>query len=321
MISIVVPVYNVQNYIKDCVESLINQDSKNFEVIFIDDCGTDNSMSILNQILSSNNLNYKIIEHSQNFGIAQARNTGLLYVNSEYIAFLDSDDLISSSFVSDICKVIEDNNEPDVIRFNYLRFKFLSDLEIFEKNNFLSIKEDKLLENMFNFKEKMYVSQNIYKTNLIKNHKFFLNSVYEDALWLPFIIKSASKIILIDKILYFYRHNPNSITNKLPKINQFISFVEGFENLDNSFKNIYKDEYLYYKYVWLRNITLDIASKANHNDIEIDEIFEKISKVIELKKIINLFFYSYEIKFILFIFLLKYFPRFYLKKFGSKNKN
>ena len=95
-VSIIVPVYNVAPYITRCLNSIYNQSYPNIEVIIIDDCGTDNSMTIINSYLTSEqHAITKVIHHHQNQGISSARNTGINNANGEYLYFIDSDDYLT----------------------------------------------------------------------------------------------------------------------------------------------------------------------------------------------------------------------------------
>ena len=98
-ITIVIPVYNVAPYIKDCLASVMKQTYKGeIECLLIDDCGTDNSMGVVSQVLKdySGKIDFRIYRHKYNRGLSAARNTGIEHATGEYIYFLDSDDEITS---------------------------------------------------------------------------------------------------------------------------------------------------------------------------------------------------------------------------------
>ena len=97
-ISVIVPVYNVENYLIQCLDSIINQTLKDIEIICVDDCSPDNSIEILEEYKNKDN-RISIIRHSNNQGLGPARNTGLKHANGEYISFVDSDDYIDKNFL------------------------------------------------------------------------------------------------------------------------------------------------------------------------------------------------------------------------------
>ena len=99
--SIIVPVYNVKKYIRQCIESIQNQTFKDFEAIFIDDCGNDDSIKTV-EVFAKNDERIKIIHHDKNLGLSAARNTGLRAATGEYILCVDSDDWIENDCLEKI---------------------------------------------------------------------------------------------------------------------------------------------------------------------------------------------------------------------------
>lgn len=95
MISIIVPIYNVKDYVKDCIDSIQNQTYKDYEVILVDDCGRDDSVAIAENMLKEGHVNYLILHHDHNRGLSAARNTGFAKAKGEYVLFVDSDDTLS----------------------------------------------------------------------------------------------------------------------------------------------------------------------------------------------------------------------------------
>ena len=119
-LSIIVPIYNVEKYIGSLVNSLVKQTNKNFEVIFIDDGSTDESMQILKEIMagSEQEFSFKLLQQV-NQGLSSARNIGILNATGEYIFFLDSDDEIEINFVETILTSCYKYSQPDTLIFDY----------------------------------------------------------------------------------------------------------------------------------------------------------------------------------------------------------
>ena len=118
-LSIIIPAYNVQNNIHNTLFSLLNQSNKNFEIILVNDGSTDNTLEVVERILSKNNLiNYKIV-NKENGGVSSARNVGILEAQGEYLYFLDGDDYVSPNMVSIVNSYIINNNYPDIIAWGY----------------------------------------------------------------------------------------------------------------------------------------------------------------------------------------------------------
>lgn len=122
-LSFIVPVYNIEKYLRKCVESLINQDYSNYEIILVDDGSTDNSGAICDELASKSpisNLQSPIIRviHQPNAGLSAARNSGIKAANGEYICFVDSDDYWQPNVLAGLMAQIERDN-LDVLRFKY----------------------------------------------------------------------------------------------------------------------------------------------------------------------------------------------------------
>ncbi|PPS21321.1 glycosyltransferase family 2 protein [Brachyspira murdochii] len=98
-ISVIIPVYNVESYLRECLDSVINQTLKDIEIICIDDNSTDNSYNILLDYQKIDN-RIKIIKHKENLGLGPARNSGIKVAIGEYIYFIDSDDYISDNYIN-----------------------------------------------------------------------------------------------------------------------------------------------------------------------------------------------------------------------------
>lgn len=113
-ISIIVPVYNVEQYLAECLESLVSQDMSDYEIICIEDCSEDNSMSILKEYAQKYS-NIKIIRHTTNKGLSAARNSGIKAARGEYLQFVDSDDML----VKGACKKLY-NNAKKVMQILYI---------------------------------------------------------------------------------------------------------------------------------------------------------------------------------------------------------
>ena len=106
LVSIIIPVYNSQLYIQECLESMKNQDYPNFEVVIVNDGSTDNSKDIINQFINDNNLSNFILINTENGGVSRARNVGISRAQGEWITFVDSDDWIEVTYISEIMSVV-----------------------------------------------------------------------------------------------------------------------------------------------------------------------------------------------------------------------
>ena len=142
-VSIIIPVYNVAPYVEECIQSVLRQDYKNLEIIIIDDCGTDNSMELVEELVKNSSRDIVILKHDYNKGLSAARNTGIRRATGDYIFFLDSDDFIESYCISVLVKAAKIYINVDMVYGSsfssggYLPENILnrSDLDEFYDNN------------------------------------------------------------------------------------------------------------------------------------------------------------------------------------------
>ena len=122
-VSILVPIYGVEKYIERCAVSLFEQTYKNIEYIFVDDCGTDNSIGILKDVIDRypcRKEQTRIIRHTRNRGLAAARNTAVKEATGEFICHVDSDDWVDQTLIEQlVSKQIE--NDADIVSVNYIK--------------------------------------------------------------------------------------------------------------------------------------------------------------------------------------------------------
>ena len=118
LISVIIPVYNVEKYLSQCLDSVINQTYKNLEIICVDDSSTDNSLEILKEY-AQKDTRIKIIKNEKNLGLGLTRNEGVKVAKGEYIHFLDSDDWMNLNAYEKLFDTVKKINFPDVITFSY----------------------------------------------------------------------------------------------------------------------------------------------------------------------------------------------------------
>ncbi len=234
-ISVIVPAYNVEKYIDECINSLKRQTYKNIEFIIINDGSKDSTLKRIKNNVGSDT-RFKIIDQ-KNIGIGATRNKGINLSTGDYIAFLDSDDYVLDDMYSSLMESIIKNNSDiavcDYIKFNNVNKekKICGDIKIYNK----SIYKEPLIINSV-----AYCPWNkLYKKSLIENIKFPEKLKYED---LNFVIKalsSAKKISKVDKALYYYRINDSGETCTISVKDKDIYFI--IEDVVNYLKD--KEDY------------------------------------------------------------------------------
>lgn len=215
VISVVVPVYNVEPYLPDCLESICRQTYRNVEIILVDDGSTDGCGDICDK--------YKVkdsrvrVIHKLNEGLSEARNTGLRNATGELVLFVDADDYIEKNMVEALYNVLKNTNS-DIAACPYRRFYTCDDLKSVNLSSEKKVYSGKeFLERVFLNKDKNieFVAVNkLYKKNLfIENGIFYpYGKLYEDAFTTYKLIYFASKVVIIDTPLYNYRLRDASIT-------------------------------------------------------------------------------------------------------------
>ncbi len=231
LISIIVPVFNCEKYIRECLISLINQTYSNLEIIVINDGSNDLSAQKINEFCKHDK-RFKLV-NKKNEGVAKTRNIGVQMAKGEYITFVDGDDYISINFIEEALNLVKKYNLDFILggtrKFNKNSYK---DYVVDSKNGIL-IYDKKLMD----YKAKVLSNGKVddkrlnscftsgpvcklFKSDIVKRYKFNETLVTgEDVVYNLQILESVNKIGIVESIWYFYRQNSQSVTNLYnPKI-------------------------------------------------------------------------------------------------------
>ena len=242
-ISVIVPVYNVEKYLSQCLDSIIHQTYKNLEIILVDDGSTDSSGLICDNY-SQKDKRIKIIHKCQG-GLSDARNAGLKIATGEYISFIDSDDFIDKNMYSILINNTQKYNS-DIVWFNYYnkkKKKHFINSSIIKNNDLYDLSSSdkiKFAKNLFyQYKMDAHVWAKLYKRSIFNNIKFPYGKLFEDIFVLLPILSNAKIISTIPDCLYFYRNRSESIVNQYFKQNiiKNIDFIESRIILAINYKN------------------------------------------------------------------------------------
>lgn len=241
--SFIVPIYNSSLYLSECINSILNQDYNNYEIILINDGSTDDSIDICNEYRKKYK-NIKLI-NQKNSGVSIARNNGIQNSNGEYILFVDSDDTIEKNYLS----MIEKNIMDDLTCFGYTLFSKKGKItcvlnETLNNNQIIS---DILTSNNIGG----YLWNKVFKSTIIKENDLYFekNIAYcEDLLFVYNYLKCCNSFKYINKSLYNYRLRKSSVSsNFFNKKNSSILTVYKYIIKDNYYTNII--DYLKYSYL------------------------------------------------------------------------
>lgn len=281
LISVIVPVYNVEKYLHKCINSILNQTYKNLEIILIDDGSTDNSGKICDEYALKDN-RIKVI-HKENGGLSSARNAGLDICSGDYIGFVDSDDYIAEDMYEYLYVNLIKNN-ADVAMCNYWIENNLnteiadSSLEKFILNNKSNILKFHLEHGMF-----FPVWNKIFKKEIIKNIKFPIGLNAEDVFILIDWINNCNKIVFGNDCKYFYLKRETSLYNRPANKNLFdevIAFKKIMSYINNNLEFIENVEITRKWLIESYRFSLDrILFKSNVNKFKNEK--EKIINVLK----------------------------------------
>lgn len=266
-VSIIIPVYNVERYLRVSLESVVNQTLEDIEIICVNDGSTDGSLEILNEFAKKDKR--IILINQENQGLSGARNTGLNVATGEYIAFLDSDDWVDTNFLENLYNTAK-KYESDIAVATIIRKreKHQKYRVKYDKEQVVQTLEDKI--NICDIPHCCYVWNKIYRSDLIKNTDFKVGVFFEDMLWSLEVIKQSNSIVTVPNTNYYYRVNKISIVKALPtiqkqddKFNSSKYIIEFFKenNLKLSKKYQFVTKRIYY---WLGFSILKIKEYKNH---------------------------------------------------------
>lgn len=279
-ISVIIPVYNVQDYLSECLDSIINQTLKDIEIICVNDGSTDSSLEILEKYAKKDSR--ITIINQKNCGLGCARNSGLLQASGEYISFIDSDDYISLDSYESLYNNAISNNS-DIVFFKIARF---NDFETIFSNPafpfddyFKGVEFNNFIFNYDNIKNYVLngsfsACAKIYKKSfldLFDDFKFPVGVAYEDVLFHVKCLLRASKLSFEPKFLYYYRiSNQNSIMHtesNAKDIFKICNFVEEFLK-KNDFYDKFYEEFINFKIIQLSQYIIHANSEDYFNKVK-----------------------------------------------------
>lgn len=237
LISVILPIYNVAQFLPRCIESVCSQTYDNLEIILVDDGSPDDCGDICDKYAEKDNR--IVVVHKQNGGLSDARNKGAEIANGEYITFIDSDDYVGIHYIETLVKAIEDGK---------------ASVSICDYNNVyddMGMEREESICNIFSNKEcieKIYhpichgmefvAWGKLYKTSLFKNNEILypVGKIHEDTFTTYKLLYYAEKIVYVNYVGYFYRQRENSIMSSTFNMKN-LSIVEATREACDFFSN------------------------------------------------------------------------------------
>lgn len=238
-ISVIVPVYNVSDYLAECLDSIINQDYKNYEIIVVNDGSTDNSLEIAKKYEKDNLKKVKVFD-KKNGGLSSARNYGIKKSTGDYLLFVDSDDCLLPGAIKKLGDIIN-KEECDIVVYSFMEGVTI-DSAIYNR----MYDDTKELANRYIIGKPCAPNKLCKKSLFIDNKIEFPEGLYyEDLATMPKLILHTDNIKFITDALYFYRRRDTSIMNKMVYNKKMDSIFTVMEELRNYFKDQYHSELEY----------------------------------------------------------------------------
>lgn len=314
LVSVIVPIYKVEAYLDECIESIVNQTYKNIEIILVDD-GSPDACPAKCEYWKEKDSRIKVI-HQENRGISAARNTGIKNSSGEWLVFVDSDDIVPDVLIDTMIRASEGSQRLVCSRC----LRFVDEIPIYNKKDEMkSIGKDLVSE-----RGGMYVCGILYSKNIVKKINLMFDSSLEnieDVVWNGIYLRYINEIICVD-VPYYYRITPNSVTSKCSDSKwQILSWIAARKSLMTWFEDRE-----------LSKVQMNEVKKLYRlcqNNIYAECLMGNI-KYIDLKNMEQKDGLKYCLKFISCSekMLLNYMPRLYYQlyrlilkiKFGYKNK-
>lgn len=293
LLSVVIPVFNAEKTIKQCVSKVLNQPDERIELILINDGSTDNSLDLCHEIALSDSR--VIVKNQENKGPIAARKNGVNKARGDYVMFIDADDFISDDAISTVFKYLEENRNLDIIQFNYIMIDIEGNPKEKVNSNFSTGKYDKkalreliypqmiYYDSFYNFGIMPSLGNKVFKRSLVEKYipgvpeDIFFG---EDGLVTYQCFFNAEIILIVDDYLYFYRKSPDSIcrglNKKRDKLVQNNSLIKAFEKTVLLSEPEYETQFAnYVVYMTWLGIKESLLKKIKYPEDKIDLKFIK----------------------------------------------
>ena len=313
LISVIVPVYNVEKYLDACVESIVNQTYKELEIILVDDGSPDRCPEMCDAWAKKDS-RIKVI-HKENGGLSDARNCGMKVAAGDYIGFVDSDDLIHPQMFEKLFDAMSKTN-ADIAQCKSIKFYDLSDVKFQQIDNIINISTfdsyGAVNDLLRGFKIDTTCWNKLYKSSIALKVDFEVGKINEDVLWTYRVIASCNIVTSIDEELYWYYQRADSIMNckyTEKKFDALYALSERAQEIKNKFPDLYPLAERTYIGVCMYHYQMICRNYCDSEMVEIKKkIHQKYCKadLVPVYKAVNI---QYKIWYLLF----RFFPDFTCK--------
>ncbi|MFR1756745.1 MAG: glycosyltransferase family 2 protein [Thomasclavelia spiroformis] len=274
-VSVIVPIYKVENYLNRCVDSILNQTYKNIEVILVDD-GSPDKCGEISDSYAINDSRVKSL-HKENGGLSDARNYGMRYLTGEYVVFVDSDDWIKEEMIETLVGLAMDL-KADIVQsgFYYVYETYLLYDDRYYSEDMLPIqlnKNELMREIVINERVKNFAWGKLYKTNLIKDLYFEKGVLFEDVFWAHKVMDRVDKYVICHKPMCYYLQRNDSIVSTYTVKN--LDIIKGLKErhkfIEENYKELINESYK----ILTKTILLHYYLLNKNRDKDLDGYYRK----------------------------------------------
>lgn len=275
-VSIIIPVYNAETFIADCINSVLAQTEQDWELILVNDCSTDNTLEIIQSIINGDvngNGKFFLLRQERNQGPSAARNRGIREAKGEYVFFLDADDTITSDCM-EVLYGLAKQHDADYVQGKYSNVNVNGNenkLPCFLTNQ----KEIKRL--LLNHNKIQFTPHNrLVRRQMIIDNGLFFNEeikVREDFLWMTFVAKYVKRFASCDKPTYIRGYNEDSLTNNINKEREIAGYRVLIETMVSNYDRF---QLGYQKELALEALMMALKAGYYHDEAERQHLIEVV---------------------------------------------
>lgn len=278
VLSIIVPVYRVESYLQACIESILNQEFREYELLLVDDGSPDRCGNICEEYASKDS-RIQVI-HRANGGLSAARNSGLEQAKGEYVTFIDSDDAIAPGTLQANMQLLQSDSSIDLLEYPiYIHFQSPSQ-QLWKNTPRKLCRQEEIFVYWISQKDyrHSYICNKIYRRNLFNEIRFPLGKAFEDIHTLPLLLKKTNTLYISDQGLYYYYLRSSSITTA-PTYHKLRDLLEANLNIWKEIKKYpIKKPDRTAVYLYLINILIDVLDFPEREDTYIRPVIEQLAQ-------------------------------------------